>query len=150
MRAAFLLFLLCGLRLDAQTTSQAPLTDAGQNSWLAVMGKAAAHAAAHHAHAPSLSPVDRTAAPAAFGLPAGTPSVPVAALQQRGIRVIPWTTNDPEAMRAVIRTGVDGLITDRPDLLQQTLAEERRARPDDPKLQQLCRFSPPRRPRAAA
>ena len=30
-----------------------------------------------------------------------------------GIRVVPWTTNDPDKMRAVIRTGVDGLISDR-------------------------------------
>jgi glycerophosphoryl diester phosphodiesterase len=37
-------------------------------------------------------------------------------------------------MRAVIRTGVDGLITDRPDLLQQVLQEERASRPDDPQL----------------
>src|ERR1700722_14969702 len=37
-------------------------------------------------------------------------------------------------MRAVIRTGVDGLITDRPDLLQQVLREERAAHPNDPRL----------------
>jgi glycerophosphoryl diester phosphodiesterase len=37
-------------------------------------------------------------------------------------------------MREVIRTGVDGIITDLPDLLQQVLKEERAALPDDPKL----------------
>ncbi len=108
---------------------------ADENPWYALMSKAAAHAAAHHdAHVPALSPLDRTVAPGAFGLPADTPAVPVAALQARGIRVVPWTTNDPEQMRAVIRTGVDGLISDRPDILQRVLAEERAARPDDPKL----------------
>ncbi len=34
-----------------------------------------------------------------------------------GLLVIPWTVNDPEDMRALIALGVDGLITDRPDLL---------------------------------
>jgi glycerophosphoryl diester phosphodiesterase len=106
-----------------------------QNPWLELMSKAAAHAAAHGARTPVLSPVDKTVAPAAFGLPSTTPTVPVAALQARGLRVVPWTTNDPDAMRAVIRTGVDGLISDRPDLLQKVLGEERAARPGDPKLQ---------------
>ena len=31
-------------------------------------------------------------------------------------RVVPWTVNRPEDMRRLIRWGVDGLITDRPDL----------------------------------
>ncbi|HKO17326.1 MAG TPA: glycerophosphodiester phosphodiesterase family protein, partial [Acidobacteriaceae bacterium] len=56
--------------------------------------------------------------------------VPVAALRRNGFRVVPWTTNDPEKMRAIIRLGVDGLISDRPDLLQQVLAEERASSPD--------------------
>ena len=34
-----------------------------------------------------------------------------------GMLVIPWTVNDPEDMRCLIEMGVDGLITDRPDVL---------------------------------
>lgn len=34
-----------------------------------------------------------------------------------GLRVIPWTVNDPADMRRLIALGVDGLITDRPDRL---------------------------------
>ena len=41
----------------------------------------------------------------------------VAAFHRRGVRVIPWTVNDPEEMRRLIGWGVDGIITDRPDLL---------------------------------
>lgn len=34
-----------------------------------------------------------------------------------GVKVIPWTVNDPDEMQRLIAMGVDGLITDRPDLL---------------------------------
>ena len=40
-----------------------------------------------------------------------------------GLKVIPWTVNDAEAMRDQIRYGVDGLITDYPTLLRSVLAE---------------------------
>ena len=103
------------------------------NPWLQLMTKAAAHARQHGAPVPLLSPVDHSVVRMA-NTPADAPLVPVAELQAMGIRVVPWTTNDPEQMRAVIRTGVDGLISDRPDLLQRVVREERAARPDDPKL----------------
>lgn len=34
----------------------------------------------------------------------------------RGLLVLPWTVNEPEDMRRLIAWGVDGLISDRPDL----------------------------------
>jgi glycerophosphoryl diester phosphodiesterase len=34
---------------------------------------------------------------------------------KRGIRVIPWTVNEPEDMQRLIEMGVDGLITDYPN-----------------------------------
>jgi glycerophosphoryl diester phosphodiesterase len=34
-----------------------------------------------------------------------------------GLKVIPWTVNEPEEMQRLIGMGVDGLITDRPDLI---------------------------------
>ena len=36
--------------------------------------------------------------------------------QRLGLAVIPWTVNDAEAMARLIGWGVDGLISDRPDL----------------------------------
>jgi glycerophosphoryl diester phosphodiesterase len=99
----------------------APMTlNAQANPFFDLMQKAAAHAKAHHSLTPALSPVDATIL---------NGQVPVAELQKAGIKVVPWTTNDPEKMRAVIRTGVDGLISDRPDLLQKVVAEERAAKP---------------------
>jgi glycerophosphoryl diester phosphodiesterase len=40
------------------------------------------------------------------------------------LRVIPWTANDPRDMDRLIALGVDGLITDRPDLLRGVLMDK--------------------------
>ncbi|OMC49495.1 glycerophosphodiester phosphodiesterase [Mycobacterium sp. IS-2888] len=40
-----------------------------------------------------------------------------------GLKVIPWTVNDADAMRSQIADGVDGLITDYPTRLRGVLAE---------------------------
>ena len=39
-----------------------------------------------------------------------------------GLRVIPWTVNQAEDMRRLIGWGVDGLITDRPDIARRIMA----------------------------
>jgi glycerophosphoryl diester phosphodiesterase len=36
-----------------------------------------------------------------------------------GIKLVPWTVNDVYAMRRLIRLGVDGIITDYPDLINK-------------------------------
>ncbi len=40
----------------------------------------------------------------------------VAACHEKNIRIIPWTVNDPSTIRQLIEMGVDGIITDYPDL----------------------------------
>jgi glycerophosphoryl diester phosphodiesterase len=40
-----------------------------------------------------------------------------------GLKVIPWTVNDADAMRELIGYGVDGIITDYPTLLRNVLSE---------------------------
>jgi glycerophosphoryl diester phosphodiesterase len=52
------------------------------------------------------SPVYRMATPALL-----------AQAHKAGMTVIPWTVNEPEEMRRLIEMGVDGIISDRPDLL---------------------------------
>jgi glycerophosphoryl diester phosphodiesterase len=40
----------------------------------------------------------------------------VARLHERGLFVYTWTVDDPETMRRVLEAGVDGVITNRPEL----------------------------------
>lgn len=47
----------------------------------------------------------------------------VADAHAAGIEVIPWTVNDRPTMEHLMDLDVDGLITDRPDLLRQVMAE---------------------------
>ncbi len=43
-----------------------------------------------------------------------------------GLRAMVWTVNGREAMRHLMEMGVDGIITDRPDVLKEVLAEVNR------------------------
>jgi glycerophosphoryl diester phosphodiesterase len=47
----------------------------------------------------------------------------VAAAHAQGMKVYVWTINTPDRMRELLQMGVDGIITDRPDLLHQVIAE---------------------------
>ncbi|MDY6999612.1 MAG: glycerophosphodiester phosphodiesterase [Actinomycetota bacterium] len=47
----------------------------------------------------------------------------VARAHAAGLRVIPWTINDPDTMRAQIAAGADGIITDYPTRLRTVMAE---------------------------
>lgn len=42
-----------------------------------------------------------------------------------GLLVIPWTVNEPADMRRILDMDVDGMISDRPDLLRAVLADQR-------------------------
>lgn len=57
----------------------------------------------------------------AFGLPLVTTRL-VRHAQRKGIAVIVWTVNEPATMARLLDLGVDGIITDRPDLLQDVIA----------------------------
>ena len=41
----------------------------------------------------------------------------------KNVKVEPWTVDDPELMRQYIEWGVDGIMTDRPDLMIEVLKE---------------------------
>jgi glycerophosphoryl diester phosphodiesterase len=51
----------------------------------------------------------------------------VQAAHARNLKVEPWTINDPEQMRQYLAWGVDGMITDRPDLLLEILGRQNQA-----------------------
>ncbi len=48
----------------------------------------------------------------------------VAEAHRLGLQVIVWTVNDPKDIAGQIDLGVDGIISDRPDLLRQVAAEK--------------------------
>ncbi|PWH17415.1 MAG: glycerophosphodiester phosphodiesterase [Anaerolineae bacterium] len=48
----------------------------------------------------------------------------IRAAHARNLKVEPWTIDDPQQMRQLIEWGVDGIITDRPDLLLEVLGRK--------------------------
>ena len=49
----------------------------------------------------------------------------VESYRRAGLRITTWTVNEPKEMRRVLRLGVDGIVTDRPDLLSALMTHER-------------------------
>jgi glycerophosphoryl diester phosphodiesterase len=56
------------------------------------------------------------------GVPIVTPRF-ITGAHAAGLEVHVWTINDPAEMRRLLALGVDGLMTDRPDLLRDVLRE---------------------------
>jgi glycerophosphoryl diester phosphodiesterase len=46
------------------------------------------------------------------------------AARRRGVQVHVWTVDDPVGMRRLLSLGMDGIMSDRPDILMQVLSEE--------------------------
>ncbi len=64
------------------------------------------------------------------GIPIVT-SVTVAAAHQLGLAVHVWTVDERARMQRLLALGVDGLMSDRPDILHVVLAEHARSRQDE-------------------
>jgi glycerophosphoryl diester phosphodiesterase len=58
--------------------------------------------------------------------------------QGRGKGVLTWTVNDPAGMSAMMGKGVDGIITDRPGLVQRVWKERQELAPHERFLVQLA------------
>lgn len=57
-----------------------------------------------------------------YNIPIMTPRF-IREAHRKNIKVEPWTVDDPALMRQYIEWGVDGIITDRPDLMVELLKE---------------------------
>lgn len=83
-------------------------------------------AAAASFGADAISPVHGNPQDGKVGDPGYTPyTTPglVADAHDAGLRVIPWTIDDPATMASLMDAGVDGIITDYPDRLRSLMAE---------------------------
>jgi glycerophosphoryl diester phosphodiesterase len=109
-------FLLSGSLCSAQQASASPVA---KDPFLTLMTRAAAHAKQHgNRFVPVFSPLkDTLLGPAA--------TVNVKAMQAAGLTVVPWTVDDLPTMRQLLDLHVDGIISDRPDLLAIALKEAR-------------------------
>lgn len=52
------------------------------------------------------------------------------ACRAAGLQLVVWVVNEPAQMRHFIDLGIDGIITDSPDLLRQVLSEQRESPQD--------------------
>ncbi len=53
----------------------------------------------------------------------------VEAVHRLGMETWPYTVDDDERMRELVALGVDGIITNRPDVLVQLVEDDRGERP---------------------
>ncbi|MFL6450376.1 MAG: glycerophosphodiester phosphodiesterase family protein [Bryobacteraceae bacterium] len=98
--------------------SQATI-DSNTQTVIQILEAAQQEARAHGAHyAPVLSPLERLVA-------GPNPALDSRAVQKAGFPVVVWTVNDPAVMAELLAKRVDGIISDRPDLLHQAFSKAR-------------------------
>lgn len=69
---------------------------------------------------PATGAPDRLTPPDSSGLARASSDIfNVRSLRNAGYPVVAWTVNDTASMRALLRLGVNGIISDRPDLLRE-------------------------------
>lgn len=61
----------------------------------------------------------------------------VAEAHRLGLRVVTWTADDPAVIEKMINDGVDGIITDRPDIARGLMAARRLALPQPVRFSRL-------------
>jgi len=116
----------------AQKVSESSIAN---DPFLALMTRAATHAKQHgDRFRPALSPLKDT-------LLGEMASVNVKTLQAAGFLVVPWTVDDKATVRELLDQHVDGIISDRPDMLASVLKEAReKAAGDKAQIGYLDRF----------
>jgi glycerophosphoryl diester phosphodiesterase len=93
-------------------------TSPGRNRTLAFWARVLVGASKH-----AMFPFDALQIPPSFrGMKVVTPRF-VEAAHHHGIQVHVWTVDDPAEMQELLDAGVDGLMTDLPDILLEVLAE---------------------------
>lgn len=84
-------------------------------------------------YVPVLSPIDRLVTGSA-------PALDTSEVQKAGFPVVVWTVNEPAAMDQLLQKRVDGIISDRPDLLRQAVSRARTSPPNQVDRSYFTRF----------
>ncbi|MFL6417382.1 MAG: glycerophosphodiester phosphodiesterase family protein [Bryobacteraceae bacterium] len=107
-----------GLLLPFVLTSQGS-SDSNTQTVIQILQAAKQEAAAHGGHyVPVLSPIDRL-------VTGQHPTLDSRAVQEAAFPVVVWTVDDPKVMAELIAKRVDGIISDRPDLLREAVSKAR-------------------------
>lgn len=115
------------LLTGACCVAQGASPSVNNDPFLRLMKLAAADARSHgDLHVPALSPEKST-------LLGATPLISVQKMHDAGFLVVPWTVDDVPTMRALLDLHVDGIISDRPDMLAKVLKEAREKAAGDEK-----------------
>jgi glycerophosphoryl diester phosphodiesterase len=132
MATTLVILMMAAPQSTAQQATAAPTAVAPV---LTLMQQAAVHAKQHgDRFVPALSPSKET-------LLGPNVSVNVKSVHAAGFDVVPWTVDDVASMRQLLDLHVDGIISDRPDLLAGVLKEARaKAAGDATQLAYLDRF----------
>jgi len=94
-------------------------TSAGTRTVAGFLAATAGHSRRGQARA--LREVDCLQVPQRYGLLPVVSAATLAAAHAHGVQVHVWTVNDPVEMTRLLDLGVDGLVTDRADLLREVL-----------------------------
>ena len=106
-------------RAVVRALSRPVATSAGTRTVAAFLGATAVHSG--RAQARVLREVDCLQVPERQGRVPVVTAATVAAAHTYGVQVHVWTVNDPAEMVRLLDLGVDGLVTDRADLLRDVL-----------------------------
>ena len=113
--APFTALLVLGLAAGCSTPGRAPNTPRADPT-LRLMDAVRSHARAHGStKSPVCSP--------SVALLRPEQGIDVQRLRDAGHPVVVWTVNDLPTMQALLKRGVDGIISDRPDLLAQAVRD---------------------------
>lgn len=111
---------LTALRVARETSAQPPATSAGQDTIKRLVTTLMIPLPMHGRAGRILDGIDALQVPERYGRIRIVTRKFIRTAHRAGVHVHVWTVNDPDRMQALADLGVDGIVTDRTDLANQT------------------------------